>query len=129
MVTLILKRAMPIVFWTSGLFFAGVCALILMLILGQYSKDRQFERGLRPSIAFVETFQQLNRRFPTDAEWERRPSAKTDWMVDLITPDSSDSAFIAHGGRAKNDFAVRVWRGESWTYYFSWNGQFDIINP
>lgn len=125
----VLRRAMPVIFWMAGLFTVGVCLLVLGTISSQWRRDRDYEAKLQPSIEFVESIERAKHRLPSDAEFDGRPSAQSDWMVDLITQDSSDSAFKSHGGTAKSDFAVRIWRGEQWTYYFSWSKKFDIVEP
>ena len=126
----VLRRAMPIIFWSAGLFLLGVVLLVLGAVAGQWRRDRDYERKLAPSIAFVESFERANHRLPSDAEFEKRPSASEDWMLDLVTADSMDTAFKNHGGgKTKGDFAVRIWRGEQWTYYFSWNREYDIVEP
>ena len=125
----VLKRAMPIIFWAAGLFIVGVVSLVLGTLPGQWRRDRDYEAKLQPSIEFVQSVQRTKHRLPTDAEFASRPSAQTDWMVDLVTADSSDAAFVTHGGKTKSDFAVRIWRGETWTYYFSGSKKFDIVEP
>lgn len=129
MINSVLRRAMPIIFCSAGVFIALVTLLVLGAVDSQWRRDRDYERKLAPSIAFVESFESKYRRLPSDAEFGNRPSASEDWMVDLITSDSADAAFKAHGGKTKNDFAVRIWRGEQWTYYFSGSREYDIIEP
>lgn len=104
-------------------------ALIVSMIIGQSKRDDAFEAKLRPSINFVESFLKSKYRLPKQKEFEKRPSAKTDWMVDLITKDSVDAAFKSNGGKEPNDYSVRIWRGETWTYYFSWKDNFDVVEP
>ena len=121
---------MPIIFWSAGLFLASVCLLVLSAVAGQWRRDRDYQRKLAPSIAFVQSFERAHHRLPCDAEFEKRPSASEDWMVDLMTADSADAAFKARGGgKNAGDFALRVWRGEQWTVYYSWNREFDIVEP
>ena len=108
---------------------AGVGLLIVLSIPGQQRRDRDYEKKLAPSVAFVRAFEARHGRLPSQAEFEKRPSAAKDWMVDLVTATSLDPAFGAHRGKTKRDFAVRVWRGEQWTYYFGWNRKFDIVEP
>lgn len=125
----LLNRVVKIIAVVALLFFGGVALLIFFGLQKQDDKDRDYEKKLSPSIHFVEGFAARNGRLPSDAEFGKRPSTKTDWMIDLITKDSSDSAFRSHGGTTKRDFCVRIWRGEMWTYYFSWNKKYDIVEP
>ena len=90
MIDSILRRVMPIIFWTAGLLLAGVVLLVLGTVPNQWRKDRDYERKLRPSIAFVESFERAHHRLPSDAEFEKRPSASEDWMVDLLQSDSAE---------------------------------------
>lgn len=130
MIHSIVRRAMPIIFWSAGLFIAFVVLLVLGALSSQHRRDREYEAKLRPSIAFVESFRRANYRLPSDAEFEDRMGAPSEHGIDLLQFDSAEPAFKSHGGgKTKGDFAVRVWRGEQWTYYFSWNRQFDIVEP
>ena len=114
----------------TAMIFVGVCLLIVLSVPGQRRRDRDYERKLQPSIAFVESFEAKNRRLPSDEEFDARPGAAREQMIDLIQANSADAAFKAHGGgKSKSDFAVRVWRGEQWTYYFSWSREFEIVEP
>ena len=129
MISSVLRRAMPIIFCGAGLFIALVVLFALSATASQWKKDRDYERKLAPSIAFVESFERAHHRLPSDKEFGKRPSASKDGMVDLVTADSADAAFKAHGGQSKSDFALRVWRGEQWTVYYSWNRKYEIVEP
>ena len=114
---------------TSVLFFGAAGLFVVSLIFDQILRDREFETKLSASIQFVEAFKTTSRRLPSDAEFQRRPSAKRDWMVDLVAGNSADAAWKLHGGKTSLDYCVRIWRGESWTYYFSWDKSYDIVDP
>ncbi len=124
----VLQRAMPALFWSAGLFLFAIVLLVLSATAGQWRRDRDYQRKLAPSIAFIESFKNKHHRLPSDAEFAKRPSASGDWMVDLITSDSMDAAFKAQCG-GKTDYAVRIWRGEQWTYYYGWKRDYEIIAP
>ncbi|RYZ78884.1 MAG: hypothetical protein EOP06_28250 [Proteobacteria bacterium] len=123
------NRILKIIALVGGLFFGAVVLLVLYADRAQAKRDHQFEQRLLPSIQFVQTFESTKGRLPSEQEFTKRSSAKTDWMIGLITKNSSDVAFASHGGKRNKDFCLRIWRGESWTYYFSWNGKFDIVEP
>ncbi len=123
------NRVVKTIAFVSLLFFGGVGLLIFSGSQKQDDKDRDYEKKLSASIQFVENFTTRKGRLPSEAEFGKRPSAQTGEVVDLITKDSVDSAFKSHGGTAKRDFCVRIWRGEQWTYYFSWNKKYDVVEP
>ena len=129
MISSVLRRALPIIFWSAALIIAFAALLVVGAVAGQWRRDRDYERKLAPSIAFVESFRRAYHRLPSGTEFEKRPSASQDWMIDLVTLDSADTAFKAHGGQSKSDFALRVWRGEQWTVYYSWNRKYEIVEP
>jgi len=126
----LLNRILKIIVVVALLFFGGVGLLLFFAIQKQDGKDRDFEKRLSPSIQFVEGFVAKNHRLPSDAEFAKRPSATADnGGIDITGKDSADPAFASHGGKTSRDFCVRVWRGEDWTYYFSWNKKYDIVEP
>ena len=126
----LLNRILKIIVVAALLFSGGVGLLLFSGIQEQNEKDRDFEKKLSPSLHFIEGFTARNGRLPSDTEFGKRPSDKNDGEgIDFTGKDSADPAFKSHGGKTNRDFCVRIWRGESWTYYFSWNKKYDIVDP
>ncbi|WP_018477464.1 hypothetical protein [Pontibacter roseus] len=112
----------------------------------QIEKDKIFvEEELRPAVSFVKSFKKENNRLPSNREfytWER------DYYNDYSSDLNQDADSLVAGlGRVQyirnnsdiasddlqkfkqadwdKDFAIGVWRGDWWEYYYSWTDSYD----
>ncbi len=84
----LLNCILKIIATLSAVFVGGMVLVVLSAIWDQTGKDRPCEQKLSPSIQFVQVFRVNKGRLPSEKEFENRPSAKADWMTDLVTKDS-----------------------------------------
>lgn len=141
MKTLLLVLAL---LWAAFMIFMGFS--ILLYTPKQINKDKIFtEEKIGPAVNFVKSFQRANNRLPSNREfytWDR--GHYNDYTSAL--PQDSDSLVSSLGSvqyiRKKsdivtddlqkfkganwdNDYAIGVWRGEWWEYYYSWTDSYD----
>lgn len=81
---------------------------------------------LRPAIQFVEAYKSRRGKLPDNAEFQLWAQANYQDMVELTAGDVTSAARQKGGGKHRGDYCLRVWRGERWTYYYSWNKQYEV---
>ena len=133
--------------WIALFVFLGIS--MLLETPKQISRDKTFiEEEIKPSVDFVKDFYSKNKRLPTNREfftWERDYykdyTSDLTLPVDSLIPGLGRVQYIRQGSdvvtddldKFKNanwekDFAIGVWRGDWWEYYFSWSDSYDTNN-
>ena len=81
MINSVIKKAMPVIGWTAGLCFVGVCVLVMCASPNPGRKDREYENKVRPSAEGVEGTER-------SALWLSRQPCKP-WMSAGVWSSSS----------------------------------------
>lgn len=109
---------------------------VLFIILGlsffiftpnQIQKDAKFYGEFQQSREFVESYHQLNGRYPTDDQFRAWSSEdKTNGNINFITNTiPKDSLIDIESHITSNDnYILSSWRGEWFVYYIAQNNEF-----
>ncbi|MFN3402869.1 MAG: hypothetical protein ACK40G_02165 [Cytophagaceae bacterium] len=140
----ILKKIVFIWFY----FWIGLGALLIFGASIQIVKNRKFiNEKIKPSVDYIKNFNTIHKRLPNKVEYYTwRRDFHKDYTSDLTQTDDSmispGGPYIRNGGdvligeygiRDSNllngvdwskNFAIGVWRGESYDYYFSWTDSY-----
>ena len=128
----------------------GVC--IFLDTPNQIKRDKEFiNEKIKPAVEFIKNFEQKNHRLPTKKEyyiWEREyyndysvalseineiPDSllcgRIEYVRNINEVVSNDKyKFKFKNVNWKKDYAIAVWRGEWFEYYFSWSDSYDGAN-
>ena len=133
--------------WVAFFLYAGVSMLLDTPM--QIASDKEFiALEIKPSVEFVKNFKTINDRLPNYREyytWRREYhqdySSDLTKQVDSLITGLHSKKYIRKltdvvsddYDKFKNvdwnkDFAIAVWRGEWYEYYFSWTDSYDTNN-
>lgn len=140
-----MKALLKIFIFTWLTLWLTVGVLIFIETPEQIERDRLFiENEIKPSVTFIEDFKQKHYRLPSNREyysWRREfhedyTSDMNQPVDSLISPNGCyirkseniivgdvgiNNAHLLEGVDWSKEYAIGIWRGEWFEYYFSWN--------
>jgi hypothetical protein len=130
--------------WLALFLFIGVS--MLLDTPEQIKSDKEFViTKIQPSVAFIKNFKTIYKRLPTNREyytWQRDYhndySSDLNQKEDSLIPGMSSIQYVRNlstitmedkeklnGANWEKDYAIAVWRGDWWEYYYSWTDNYD----
>ncbi|AKQ45032.1 hypothetical protein TH63_04330 [Rufibacter radiotolerans] len=103
------------------------------------------EKNIKPSVIFINQFKVENGRLPSNREyftWHRDYyedyTSDLNQKVDSLIPGLGRRQYIRHIAQVvsgdeykfkkadwKKDYAIGLWNGDYWEYYFSWSNSYE----